>query len=623
VEREPLVSCLCVTQDRPAFMPWLLWGYARQTWARKELVIVDSSREPCTLEVPEGVRVVRARPGARVAEKRNVALDEARGDAIAWFDDDDWQHPRRLEVLLEMLGAGAPAAGPCEAWFVDLWTKRCNRYGGSQVIFNGAVFEREFALTQRFDPERLRGSDTLWLRALAARNGSTWSRFPKPLFLWLVHESNLSNPRSRRACRNPTSELATRVGEDAWAGTELELERLRERLGGERAPAPIVSMPRLPNGGQNRASRAMPAIIAGWGGRGGMTLGRSMPKVERPSPVPLPVTAEDGAASALEVSAFVKATVLDVPYVETMTRHMLAQAKFDFTERVLLIDPRLEFSGKYSKRARFERAALDAATSRLLSDGVIDRVVVVPYDAHEIERVLGRYFVSHASKVPTHAMTGGPVYPTLYGLETMKSDFIVQFDGDMFFHAPGPSWIEAGLEVLAADPNIWFAMLHGGPPSGPPGSRASLGPLNARRSSQDANARGWLFRNVSTRYFLTDRRRLRGRVPAARRGAGLLPLEQCLSVALFRERAARISLPSSVGWDLHAHSHGAPFSEWAPRIAELVARGIVPDAQRGSYDLRLDQPAMREAWQRTLHEHEISRPLPVQGDEIVAEAGAG
>lgn len=43
---KPLVSCLCVTEDRAAFMPWLFWNYDRQSYARRELVIVDSSTIP-------------------------------------------------------------------------------------------------------------------------------------------------------------------------------------------------------------------------------------------------------------------------------------------------------------------------------------------------------------------------------------------------------------------------------------------------------------------------------------------------------------------------------------------------------------------------------------------------
>lgn len=93
-------------------------------------------------------------------------------------------------------------------------------------------------------------------------------------------------------------------------------------------------------------------------------------------------------------------------------------------------------------------------------------------------------------------------------------------------------------------------------------------------------------------------------------------------MALFRERAARISLPSSIGWDLHAHSHAAPFAEWAGRIADLVMRGIVPDMQRGSYDLRLDVPEKREAWQRALFDLETPRSPASRGGALNTETGA-
>ena len=40
------VSCLCVTENRPEFMDWMLWNYDRQTWPERELVVVDSSGAP-------------------------------------------------------------------------------------------------------------------------------------------------------------------------------------------------------------------------------------------------------------------------------------------------------------------------------------------------------------------------------------------------------------------------------------------------------------------------------------------------------------------------------------------------------------------------------------------------
>jgi hypothetical protein len=44
--KDVLASCLCVTEGRTAFMPWLLWCFDRQVSPRRELVIVDSSEQP-------------------------------------------------------------------------------------------------------------------------------------------------------------------------------------------------------------------------------------------------------------------------------------------------------------------------------------------------------------------------------------------------------------------------------------------------------------------------------------------------------------------------------------------------------------------------------------------------
>src|SRR5690242_11718893 len=104
------VSCLCVTERRPAFIPWLLWNFDRQLYPRKELVIVDSSPEPFRSD-REDVRVVVAPPGTNVPAKRNLALEAVRGSALAWFDDDDWQHPERLTRLVRTLEEGYDYAG--------------------------------------------------------------------------------------------------------------------------------------------------------------------------------------------------------------------------------------------------------------------------------------------------------------------------------------------------------------------------------------------------------------------------------------------------------------------------------------------------------------------------------
>jgi len=93
------ISCLAVT-NRHAFRPWLEWNYEKQTYPDKELVIVEGCND--------------------IVEARNRALALAKGDAIAWFDDDDWSHPLRLaRIARSLLWGNAAVAGSRIGLFVQ------------------------------------------------------------------------------------------------------------------------------------------------------------------------------------------------------------------------------------------------------------------------------------------------------------------------------------------------------------------------------------------------------------------------------------------------------------------------------------------------------------------------
>lgn len=239
MDDEPLVSCLCVTEDRPAFMPWLLWSFERQTWPRKELVIVDSSAQFRPMPARADVRVLPAPHGSRVPVKRNQALDAARGSVVAWFDDDDWQHPERLEASVAVLRGGAPCTGPRGSWILDLTNDKVWRFPGfaELMLFNGAAFLTQVARSATFDPKHRRASDTAWLSALrASRATEGWQPLDLPSFFWLVHGRNLSVSTRRARIRAALSsasrgELLQSLGGVAWGDTDDRLAALTGRLG--------------------------------------------------------------------------------------------------------------------------------------------------------------------------------------------------------------------------------------------------------------------------------------------------------------------------------------------------------------------------------------------------------
>ena len=176
------------------------------------------------------------------------------------------------------------------------------------------------------------------------------------------------------------------------------------------------------------------------------------------------------------MSAFVKATVLDGAFMAAVVPHMLKQANYPLAETYLVVDPRRTFEGKYSSRTRAPQE-FDQTVEELLRRGVVQRVVDVDYAPDVVEEVMTAFFGPVGAKVPTHATSGGPIYPTLYGIWKAENDAVLQFDCDMLFYTPeGFSWVARGLEIMEQDDTVAMMMAHPGPPSGPPcGSRACAG----------------------------------------------------------------------------------------------------------------------------------------------------
>ena len=107
----PLVSCLMPTADRPAWVARAIAAFARQTYSRAELVIVDDGDVALAeiLGAELGDRsIVYQRELVRrsIGVKRNLACAAASGDVLIQWDDDDWHAPDRIAHQLAPIAAG-------------------------------------------------------------------------------------------------------------------------------------------------------------------------------------------------------------------------------------------------------------------------------------------------------------------------------------------------------------------------------------------------------------------------------------------------------------------------------------------------------------------------------------
>lgn len=111
----PKVSCLTVTANRKHLMQRAIRCFRQQTYQNKELVIVDDGEEDLTdllTSFPEDqVRYIRLekKPDNTLGKLRNLTLEEATGDFLVQWDDDDWYHPERISIQVQTLLDGYDA----------------------------------------------------------------------------------------------------------------------------------------------------------------------------------------------------------------------------------------------------------------------------------------------------------------------------------------------------------------------------------------------------------------------------------------------------------------------------------------------------------------------------------
>ncbi len=174
------VSTLVVT-NRPQFVAWWAWNIRKQTFPPTEIVVVSNHPDPDLMERTIAAEKLPTRffsmpVPSSIGELRQKALDEATGNIITWFDDDDWQHSENIERM---------------AWPIAQSPDRCNMViyplshklaVASALVYPVAAANEPWlpstATIQRIAkkckfPPVSRAEDVLWLKeAMALAGGS-------------------------------------------------------------------------------------------------------------------------------------------------------------------------------------------------------------------------------------------------------------------------------------------------------------------------------------------------------------------------------------------------------------------------------------------------------------------
>ena len=105
---EPLVSVVIPTYERPQFLEGAIRTSLAQTYENTEIIVVnDGSSEQYADEIvsdfPEGVTCIQHDENKGLSAARNTGIREAKGEYVAFLDDDDRWHETKISRQVEAL----------------------------------------------------------------------------------------------------------------------------------------------------------------------------------------------------------------------------------------------------------------------------------------------------------------------------------------------------------------------------------------------------------------------------------------------------------------------------------------------------------------------------------------
>ena len=197
----PLVSCIMPTYNRRRLVPLAVRLFHQQDYPSRELIVIDDGDDPVEDLVgrAEGVRYFRLPGRKSIGAKRNFGCEQARGDIIAHWDDDDWYAPDRLRYQVGPIVAGVADitgldSGPVlDVTTASFWTTRhdLHRRMFAGNVHGGTLVFRRQLLTSGIRYPDVSLAEDAWLLQMLQLKGSRLRRLSNPgVFVYVRHDRN-------------------------------------------------------------------------------------------------------------------------------------------------------------------------------------------------------------------------------------------------------------------------------------------------------------------------------------------------------------------------------------------------------------------------------------------------
>ena len=185
---QPLVSVVMPVHNAESFLKQAIDSVLNQTYQNIELIMVDDCSKDASLRImseyaeqDSRVQVIRSDRNRGVACARNIGIQAAKGDYVAFLDSDDVWLPEKLEKQLRLLRDQNAEISYCSVDFVDEKNQKLKSFLVPKTtdynemlyrcvfICSTVVVEAKLLKAHPFNPKFYHEDLLLWIELLALK----------------------------------------------------------------------------------------------------------------------------------------------------------------------------------------------------------------------------------------------------------------------------------------------------------------------------------------------------------------------------------------------------------------------------------------------------------------------
>jgi len=219
----PLISCICITDNRTNLLKRAITCFAMQNYPNKELVISHPMQDENTryfikkvLEENDlSIVELERDDNESVGNARNLAISKCHGDYVCVWDDDDWYHASRLSFQfnsMQTTGIGYSASVLSRLILFDYTKKKA--YLSFHHCWENTLLCRKEIIFQNQYAHQNRGEDTHIIKFLDGKKFLHHIDEAPFLYIYIYHGENTWNYDHYEFLVNKSELLEDRISDE-------------------------------------------------------------------------------------------------------------------------------------------------------------------------------------------------------------------------------------------------------------------------------------------------------------------------------------------------------------------------------------------------------------------------